>query len=114
MRRSLPRIVIFSLSFFLVMILAALPGKTEDGINAENCSFKGIQLYGNVQVVEHFPDIQVQVVESFPDLNVKWVEQFPDACGKWKKVDYFPDFKIQYVNHFPDVKIEIVESFPGF
>lgn len=113
MGRSLPTISIFSLSLFLVMILAALPGKTEDGINADNCSFNGIQLYGKVQVVEQFPDIQVQVVESFPDLNVKWVEHFPDACGKWKQVDHFPDFKVQYVNSFPDIKIKLVDSFPG-
>jgi len=113
MRRSLLPIALLSFSLFLAIILAALPGKTEDGIHPKNCSFNGIQLYGNVQVVEHFPDIQVQVVESFPDLNVKWVDHFPDACGKWKQVEHFPDFKIKYVTSFPDVKIKTVESFPG-
>lgn len=113
MRRSLLPLVLLSLSLFLSFNLAASPGKTEESINPENCSFQGIKLYGNVQIVEHFPDIQVQVVESFPNLNVKWVKSFPDACGKWKQVEHFPDFKIQYVTSFPDVKIKTVESFPG-
>ncbi|HBR00477.1 MULTISPECIES: hypothetical protein [unclassified Roseofilum] len=113
MQRSLPRIALFSLSLFLTLILAAIPGITDDGIHPEKCSFKGIQLYGKVKVVEHFPDIQVQVVESFPDLKVKWVKHFPDVCGKWKQVDHFADFKIQYVNSFPDIKIKLVDSFPG-
>lgn len=113
MGQPLPAIALLTLSLFLAIILAALAGKTEEGMNLDNCSFKGIQLYGNVQVVEHFPDIQIQVVESFPDLKVKWVEQFPDTCGKWKQVEHFPDLKVQYVDNFPDVKIKIVDSFPG-
>ena len=113
MWRSLPPIALLSLSVFLAIILAAIPGNTDDGMNTAECSFKGIKLYGNVQVVDHFPDIKVQVVESFPDLKVKWVENFADACGKWQQVEHFPDFKIQYVDSFPDVKIKLVDSFPG-
>lgn len=78
-----------------------------------SCMFKNFKLYGNVQVVESFPDIKVQIVESFPDLKVKQVESFPDQCGKWKFVTSFPDFKVQFVTSFPDIKIKYVESFPG-
>jgi hypothetical protein len=78
-----------------------------------DCTCKGISLYGKVQVVSGFPDIKVQVVSSFPDLKVQAVNSFPDKCGKWQFVNSFPDFKIQYVNSFPDVKIMMVNSFPG-
>ncbi|MEE9433913.1 MAG: hypothetical protein V3V15_06710 [Sphingorhabdus sp.] len=77
------------------------------------CSYKGIPLYGDVQVVDSFPDIKVQTVESFADIHVKKVENFPNDCGKWKFVKNFPDVKIQYVDSFPDIKIKMVTSFPG-
>lgn len=81
--------------------------------NISDCSFNGIQLYGNVQVVEAFPDIKVQVVSAFPDLKVQVVQAFPDQCGQWQFVEAFPDFKIQFVDAFPDIKIQYVEAFPG-
>lgn len=83
------------------------------GFDREACVFNGFSLYGDVQVVDSFPDLKVQIVESFPDLNVQMVESFPDECGKWKFVDGFPDIKIQYVESFPDLKIKLVSSFPG-
>lgn len=77
------------------------------------CQFKGIPLYGKVQIVDAFPDIKVQVVDAFPDIKVKWVDHFADECGKWEEVDVFPDFKIQYVDAFPDIKVKWVDHFPG-
>ena len=56
---------------------------------AEDCTWNGIQLHGEVEVVESFADIQVQVVESFPD------------------------FTIEFVESFPDIRVQFVESFPG-
>ncbi len=95
------------LLFFLNLILqSSKPGEA-------SCSWEGIQLYGRVQVVEHFPDLKVQVVTSFPELKVESVEYFPDSCGKWQFVEQFPDFKIQYVEHFPDLEIQFVQSFSG-
>ena len=79
----------------------------------EGCSYNGIELHGNVQTVDAFPDIKVQLVDAFPDIRVKWVTVFPDDCGEWQEVDAFPDFKIQMVDAFPDIKIQVVESFPG-
>ncbi len=78
-----------------------------------NCEYKGIKLYGKVQIVTSFPDIKVQYVESFPDIKVKFVNSFPDNCGEWQIVNSFPDFKIQVVSSFPDLKIKPVSSFPG-
>jgi|TARA_R100000455_G_C6246932_1_gene104438 hypothetical protein len=80
---------------------------------SEACTFNGIPLYGEVEIVESFADIQVQVVDSFPDLRVKTVESFADSCGEWEFVDSFPDFTVEFVSSFGDIKIEFVESFPG-
>ena len=69
---------------------------------SSSCTYKGIPLYGNVKIVESFPDIKVKVVENFPD-----------SCGEWKYVESFPDFKIKFVTSFPDLKIKYVDSFQG-
>lgn len=95
-------------------LLTASAGAHAAGFDRQACAFGGFPLYGDVQVVDSFPDIKVQIVDSFPDLNVQAVTSFPDACGKWKFVDSFPDLKIQYVDSFPDVKIKLVASFPGW
>lgn len=78
-----------------------------------DCTFEGINLWGKIQFVEHFPDIKVQFVEHFPDLKVKYVDHFADRCGLWQVVAHFPDIKIQVVEHFPDIKVKVVDHFPG-
>lgn len=103
--------VLFSVSVLWV-ILSATPARTASKVDS-SCSYKGVQLYGDVALVDSFPDVKVQQVDSFPDLNVQLVDSFPDACGKWKIVDSSPDFKIQYVDSFPDISIKMVDSFPG-
>lgn len=105
------RTVRFS-ALFVVLTLLVWDGAAFAG-PVSGCAFKGIQLYGKVQVVNAFPDIKVQVVNSFPDLKVQKVTTFPDSCGKWQFVDAFPDFKIQYVDAFPNIKIQFVDAFPG-
>jgi hypothetical protein len=90
----------------------APPTAFDDRVGSD-CKLNGHQLYGKVQVVEHFPDLKVKVVQHFPDLKVKAVEHFPDKCGRWQFVENFPDFKIQYVEHFPDLEIQMVDHFPG-
>ena len=101
--------------FFAIFAACALvsPKAQAEEINAENCTFNGFPLYGDMQVVDSFPDIKVQVVDSFPDLKVELVDSFPDDCGQWKIVESFPDVKIQYVDSFPDIKVQFVTSFPG-
>lgn len=78
-----------------------------------DCTFEGKKLYGDVKVVDSFPDFEVRVVTSFADLHVKQVDSFADACGRWRFVDSFPDFTIKYVESFPDFTIKRVDSFPG-
>ena len=99
---------------FALVAFAPNVGLAEDGLNKENCTFNGFPLYGDIKVVESFPDIKVQIVESFADLHVEVVTSFPDDCGQWKFVESFPDVKIQYVDSFPDIKIKMVTSFPGW
>lgn len=78
-----------------------------------NCSYKGINLWGKVKVVESFADIDVKVVSSFPDIRVQKVNSFASDCGEWQFVDSFPDFTIRYVNSFEDISVKFVPSFPG-
>lgn len=94
------------------MALVTIAGQAQAG-DLNSCSFNGIDLWGDVQVVDSFPDIQVGVVDSFPDLNVEIVDSFPDDCGQWRLVESSPDFTIEYVDSFPDIEIEFVTSFPG-
>ncbi len=78
-----------------------------------SCEMNGVNLWGEAQVVDSFPDFKVQVVDSFPDLKVQRVDSFPDSCGQWKIVSGSGDIKIQYVDSFPDFTIQFVDSFPG-
>ncbi len=103
---------VVGLSVFCAVSLNAPDAAAEDLI-ADDCTFNGFPLYGDVEIVESFPDLKVQIVDSFPDLKVQVVESFPDDCGQWKFVDSFPDVKIQLVDSFPDIKVQYVESFPG-
>lgn len=95
---------------FVAACLASVPALAGD---LDTCSFNGIDLSGEVEVVDSFPDITVEVVTSFPDLDVELVDSFPDECGQWELVDSFPDFTIQYVDSFPDITIRLVDNYPG-
>ncbi|MDJ1183657.1 hypothetical protein [Roseofilum casamattae] len=103
--------LVLAIAFSLTFLIS--PGNAEEQLDPDNCMFVGISLYGEVEIVNSFPDIQVKKVESFADLHVEVVDSFPDGCGQWEFVDSFPDFTIQYVDSFPDITIKIVDSFPG-
>jgi len=99
----------------LAALVVMVPAMSDAG-SAElggSCVLKGKQLWGRVQVVEHFADLDVKVVEHFADLNVRWVENFADGCGRWKRVEHFPDLKIRFVEHFADLEVKIVDNFEG-
>jgi hypothetical protein len=100
------------------VIDAALPDASADLPDAEplpdaaiaqcgrircDCTFNGIQLWGRVQYVTSFPDIQVRE-SAFPDLRVR-EGSFPDSCGEWQIVDAFPDFTVEIVTSFEDFEI---------
>ena len=93
----------------LVLILAESPAVAE----IDGCSYDGIELKGDVEVVDNFGDIKVEFVDNFADLNVELVDNFPDDCGEWKIVDNFGDFSIEYVDNFGDIKVKFVDNFPG-
>jgi hypothetical protein len=94
-------------------ILCPTKAKELDTLKMKQPKFIARKLYGNIKVVDSFPNYTVKVVDSFPDLNVKVVDSFPDAIGKWKYVDSFPDFTIKFVDSFPDIQVKFVDSFPG-
>ena len=98
---------------FFVFLVGVSNAAAEDTTITKDCTFDGFPLYGDVQIVESFPDLKVQIVESFPDLKVEIVDSFADDCGQWRFVESFPDVKIQLVDSFPDLKIQYVDSFPG-
>ena len=79
----------------------------------KSCQHKGIELKGNVQFVDSFPDLKIKYVNSFADIHVQFVSSFPDDCGQWKEVSSFPDFKVQVVDSFPDIEVKKVNAFPG-
>lgn len=103
----------FFLGLFLVLALSYPSHSARHSLDEDTCSFQGIPLYGDVKIVENFPDIKIKEVNHFPDLKVEIVTSFPDSCGKWKWVEHFPDFTVKYVDHFPDLEIKEVTSFPG-
>lgn len=108
------RLGLISIVFLVSAIGGVGPAHADENFNKEACEYDGFPLFGDIQIVDSFPDLKVQIVDSFPDLKVEVVESFPDDCGQWKFVESFPDVKIQYVDSFPDVKVKMVTSFPGW
>lgn len=102
---------------FCCLAIAALTTTTAfaraGAIDRDRCTYNGIPLYGDVQIVQAFPDLKIQAVANFPDLNVQIVQNFPKQCGQWRFVEIFPDVKVQFVRIFPDLKVQFVNSFPG-
>lgn len=77
--------------------------------------YKGIRLAGKVQFVESGEDFRIQIVEHFPHLNVRYVKSafMNNKVGEWQKVDRNPDFKVKVVNAWPDFRVRVVSAFPG-
>jgi hypothetical protein len=84
-----------------------------------DCTFKGQQLWGKVQMVDSlgFPDFKVSVTSFGADLKVQQVGTtgFPTSCGKWQSVSSlgFPDFKVQIVTFGEDFSIQYDDFLPG-
>lgn len=97
----------------IVFCLLAFVGMSSVRSRSDSQTIDLSEIYGRIQIVDHFPDYKVKIVDHFPDLRVQIVDHFPDSPGKWKIVDHFPDYKIKWVDHFEDFKIKKVEHFPG-
>ena len=79
----------------------------------DNCSYNGIELKGEVEIVDRSGDIKIEIVDNFADIHVQRVDNFADACGQWKIVDNFSDFTIEIVDNFGDIDVKWVDNFPG-
>ena len=79
----------------------------------EGCSYNGIELKGEVEIVDNFGDFTVEIVDNFADINVERVDNFADDCGEWEIVDNFGDFTVEIVDNFGDIKVKWVDNFPG-
>ncbi|MDD4848938.1 MAG: hypothetical protein PHR53_09300 [Bacteroidales bacterium] len=106
------------ISLLFPLMMASMPfdstGFNQDPVfDKENCTFRGIPLYGRVQVVEYGEDFKVRVVVYGEDIRIEKVSSHPNDCGEWEFVDTFPDFKIRFVEHDEDLKIIFVNTFPG-
>lgn len=107
------------LLFSFVMIYAAEPdstafnSRTSDPIDRNNCTCKGIPLYGRVKVVTHTADFDVKVVESAEDLDVRIITYSPGYCGEWQFVEHTPDFTVRFVEHASDFTVRFVNNAPG-
>ena len=84
-------------------------------IDKENCSCKGIPLYGRVQVKNSHADFKVEVVNSNPDLYVEVLtvsRSYPE-CGQWEFVEISPDFTVEFTDVSADFRITYVTISPG-
>ncbi len=70
-------------------------------------------LYGKIEIVDNFGDVQVEEVNAHADLKVEWVDNFADSPGEWEKVDNFGDYQVEIVDNFGDYEVEFVDNFPG-
>jgi hypothetical protein len=82
--------------------------------NKDNCTCKGIPLYGRVKVITSSADFDVKIIEHSADLDVKVLEYTAGRCGEWQFVEHAPDFTIRLVEHAPDFEIRMVEHAPDF
>jgi|BioPla2DNA2_1021312.scaffolds.fasta_scaffold121444_1 hypothetical protein len=87
---------------------------TDPTFDKENCTCKGIPLYGKVRVMDNsFADFDVRITNGYPDLDVEVVKAFPNECGKWEFVEGFEDFTVRFVEGFEDFTIRFVDGIPG-
>ena len=72
---------------------------------------KTFPLYGNVEIVDHSPDLRVEIVDHNPDIYVR-PHHNPRDCGEYRIVDHSPDVRIEIVDHSPDLTVEIRDHHP--
>lgn len=98
---------------WILLFVMPLAMATNPKIDKEKCTCNGHPLYGRVQVVDSFADLDVRVVTSLADIDVKVVNSLPDDCGQWQFVNSLPDVRIRFVNSLEDVSVRFVNSLPG-
>ena len=87
---------------------------SREPIDVENCSCKGIPLYGRVKIVTEYPDFRIQVTDNYPDIVVQIVDRYyPGECCMWKIVDDYSDFTVQFVDSYPDFTVSFSDHSHG-
>lgn len=71
------------------------------------------ELYGQIEIVDNFGDVQVEEVNHNADIQVEWVDNFANSPGEWERVDNFADYQVEIVDNFGDYTVEFVDNFPG-
>ena len=99
---------------WILLFVMPLAMATNPKIDKEKCTCNGYPLYGRVQVVDSFADLDVRVVTSLADIDVEVVTSLPNDCGQWEFVNSLPDVRIRFVNSIEDVSVRFVNSLPGF
>lgn len=66
------------------------------------------EVFGRIQVVDHFPDVRVRAVQGIADMEVRVVDALANRQGRWQFVDHFPDFRVQFVQHHADFTVRLV------
>ena len=56
------------LGWTVLLLAFSVPSGAGDSKVASDCTFAGRKLYGKVQVVDAFPDIEIQYVSALPGL----------------------------------------------
>lgn len=69
----------------------------ERGFDWQACTYDGVPLHGQVEIVEFGADFLVREVSVNPDLRVEAVEFAPTSCGQWEFVDFGADFTVEFV-----------------
>ena len=72
---------------------------------------KTFPLYGNVEIVDHSPDLRVEIVDHITDIYVRPHHNTHD-CREYRIVDHSPDVRIEIVDHSPDLTVEIRDHHP--
>lgn len=74
---------------------------------------KTFDLYGDIEVVDHFEDISIKLVDHFADIDVRMVNSSNPSCCEFRKVEHFAKIKVRIVEHFEDISVRLVDHFPG-
>ncbi|MBN2890923.1 MAG: hypothetical protein JXL97_03575 [Bacteroidales bacterium] len=78
-----------------------------------NCMYKGVKLYGEVEVVSSFADFQVYVCQNYCSqcYEVEIVDAYP-SCNQWQIVNSYANFTIEITKYssFADFCIYIKDN----
>lgn len=99
--------------FIILFILLATVSLNAVGKIEEDCTYKGIRLYGKVRIVYAGENLKVRIANAGEDLRVQTVNAGANSCGKWEFVTFGEDYKILFVDAGEDFVIRFDTANPG-